>query len=293
MNWLAAHLDELAEANDWPYQPGSSGAVEPAALAALALAGHGHDAGAERARRWLLGRQAPDGSLGIDNRHATPHWPTALATLAWRCAPPKPEDLAAEYTAAMGRATAAILASAGKTHPQPADMGHDTTLVGWTWADGTHSWQEPTAMCVLALKATGAGDHPRAREGVRLLVDRLLPDGGCNYGNTSVLGQTLKPHLEPTGVTLLALAGESDPSGRLERSIAYARETAPSCRAAASLAWGLLGLAAHGQLPQSAGDWLAESYELTRRGAFLPRRTLLALAALGERCPLVSFVRRC
>jgi hypothetical protein len=147
-------------------------------------------------------------------------------------------------------------------------------------------------MCVLALKATAHGDHPRAREGVRLLIDRLLPDGGCNYGNTSVLGQTLKPHLEPTGLTLLALAGETDASGRLARSVAYAREATPKSRTAASLAFGLLGLAAHGELPISANDWLQETFKLTCRGAFLARRTLLALASLGQRCPLITLAAR-
>ena len=94
-------------------------------------------------------------------------------------------------------------------------------LVGWPWAEGTHSWVEPTALAVLALKSVGLGDHERTREAVRLLHDRLFSDGGCNYGNTVVLGQTLRPHLQPTALALLALWQEADRGGRVTRSIDY------------------------------------------------------------------------
>jgi hypothetical protein len=292
MGWLEAHLDELAQATGWPYQPGSHAAAEPAALAALTLEAHGRGDAAERARRWLADRQAPDGTLGVDDHNPAPHWPTALATLAWRLAPTREAAAEPSYFSVIDRATKSILTTAGQTLAPSANLGHDTSLVGWTWAEGTHSWQEPTAMCVLALKATGNGNHPRTREGVRLLIDRLLPEGGCNYGNTSVLGQTLKPHLEPTGLTLLALTGESDSSGRIKRSIAYARDATVQSRTAASLAFGLLGLAAHDEWPAAADDWLKETFERTHRGAFLPRRTLLTLASLGRRCPLITLAAR-
>ena len=91
----------------------------------------------------------------------------------------------------------------------------------WPWVLGTHSWIEPTAFNVLALKAAGRGEHPRTREAVRLLVDRLLPTGGCNYGNTTVLGQQLRPHLAPTGLVLLSLAGEQINDSRIAKSLAY------------------------------------------------------------------------
>jgi hypothetical protein len=292
MNWLEAHLDELAQTTGWPYQPKSSAAVEPAALAALALEAHGRGDAAERARRWLTDHQARDGTLGVDDHNPAPHWPTALAILAWRLAPAREVVAKSSYSSAIERATKSILATAGQRLPRTVDLGHDTTLVGWNWAEGTHSWQEPTAMCVLALKATGNGNHPRAREGVRLLIDRLLPEGGCNYGNTILLGQTLKPHLEPTGLTLLALVGETDTSGRLKRSIAYARDATAKSRTAASLAFGLLGLAAHDAWPAAADVWLQETFERTHRGAFLPRRTLLTLASLGRSCPLITLTAR-
>ena len=76
------------------------------------------------------------------------------------------------------------------------------------------AWLEPTAMALLALKHTGHDAHVRAREAVDLLHDRLLPNGGSNYGNTFVFGQELRPHVQPTGLALLALTGERHPDDR-------------------------------------------------------------------------------
>ena len=72
-------------------------------------------------------------------------------------------------------------------------VGHDTTLVGWPWVEGTHSWVEPTAMAILALDREGFGDHPRVAEGIRVVLNRALAHGGWNYGNTSVFGRQLRP----------------------------------------------------------------------------------------------------
>lgn len=295
MDWLTTHLDDLAKAAAWPYVPAGPGATEPAALAALALAAHDRAEAAAKARRWLLDRQQPGGALGLDERSTTPHWPTALAVLAWQAAldeQPAASD-APHCAPAVGKGVQAMLAEAGKAmQPNPRVIGHDPTIAGWTWAEGTHSWQEPTAMCVLALKAAGQSEHQRTRDGVRMLIDRLLPDGGCNYGNTTVLGQLLLPHLEPTGLALLALAGERDPSGRLAKSVAWAARAVRDSRTAASLGWGLLGLAAHDQFPTEAvPDWLAETAARTKRGAFPPRLTLLALAARGPDSPLVRMAQ--
>ena len=57
-----------------------------------------------------------------------------------------------------------------------------------------------------------------------LLLDRQLPSGGCNYGNTSVLGQMLRPHVQPTCVALLALAKEQDQGSRIAKSVSWLRK---------------------------------------------------------------------
>jgi hypothetical protein len=150
---------------------------------------------------------------------------------------------------------------------------------------GTHSWVEPTALAVLALQASEMGRHPRTVEAVRLLNDRLLDDGGCNYGNTFVLGQELRPHVQPTGLCLWALAGvQQDP--RIARSLDYLTEEVATQLATASLSYGLLGLAAHGRRPGGAETYLARAAERTLRRA--PSAYRLALLALAAGHPAVS-----
>lgn len=286
MAWLESILDELAAAREWSYAPGASAASEPTALAALAMEAHGRSEAAERARRWLADAQAPDGSVGINARQPAPHWPTALAVLAWQSAAAGRRD--SPYHLQIARALAWMQSIAGEPAvPQDPDLGHNTTLVGWPWVEGTHSWIEPTAWCLLAMKAAGRGAVPRAREAATLLIDRQLPNGGCNYGNTFVLGQELRPHLAPTGLVLLALAGETDASGRLGKSVDYVRAAIGPQTTALSLAYGALGLSAHEGLPEGVEAWLAAAAERTRRRPGpLPRLALLALAARGREGPI-------
>ena len=295
MNWLDDTLDVLTAEDGWCYQLGAEVATEPAALAALALVGHGRAAASQGPCQWLVDHQNDDGSLGITASQNEPAWPTGLAVLAWSAArgDMEPTGQPAPYSANIQRAIAWILAHQGHTLPQAEYTGHDTTLRGWPWVEGTHSWIEPTAMNLLALRATGHVDHPRAREAVVLLLDRLLSHGGCNYGNTIVLGQELVPHLEPTGLAMVALAGERDSSGRIDRSLTYLEANLSPRTTAASLAYAVLGLAAHGRMPPNIEDRLASAAEQTlRRGASPPRRALLALAALGEACPLIALSRQ-
>src|SRR5262249_10379671 len=141
-------------------------------------------------------------------------------------------------------------------------IGHDTSLIGWPWVEGTHSWLEPTALAILALAGEGLGDHPRVRDGVRLILDRAIPSGGWNYGNKAVFGRMLRPQPGPTGMALLALAGRAggQASPAVTRALDYLRGTLPAVRAAVSLGWGVLGLRAAGACPAQAQSWLAEAY---------------------------------
>jgi hypothetical protein len=193
-----------------------------------------------------------------------------------------------KYALARQRALAWMLRVEGSRIEWIDHTGHDTTIIGWPWVEGTHSWLEPTAMNVLALKHAGLADHPRTREGVRLLQDRLLESGGCNYGNTVVFKQKLLPHLEPTGVCLLALAGQPDRSGRVARSIDYLHRELSARTATASLCYGLFGLAAQNRLPAAADEWLSTASRRTlARDAATYKLALLALAALGTASPLI------
>ncbi len=161
--------------------------------------------------------------------------------------------------------------------------GHDTSIVAWPWVAETHSWIEPTAFSVLALKAVGLSDHRRVRDGVRLLLDRQLPGGGCNYGNTFVLGARLRPHILPTALSILALADEADEMGKRDRrladSIRWLRGAVQADSGALSLSWSLIALQAVGQLPDDAESrWYAALERVWRRGRAPFSLAMLTLA---------------
>ena len=108
----------------------------------------------------------------------------------------------------------------------------------------------------------------------------MLASGGCNYGNTFVFGQELRPHLQPTGIALLALAGEPDRRGRVAQAIDYLRRELSAETATASLCYGLIGLAAHDQLPPDADDMLQAAVRRTlARDRACYQLGLVALAA--------------
>ena len=288
MDSLTTILDRLSASDLCGYQPKAPATTEPTALAAMALIAHGRDRAAEPLVQRLVEMQNKNGSIGIDRLHPEPCWPTGWAALAWLAAQ-NCSIHAPEYVRANWRARSWIVSTQGDFE-QPIDaVGHDTSMRGWPWVMGTHCWVEPTAFNLLALKRCGQDKHHRAREAVNLLLNRLLDEGGCNYGNTVVFGQTLRPHLEPTGVALLALQGESDPSGRLDRTIAFLQRELSAETTTASLCYGLLGLAAQNAFPADAQQWLdATAHRTLRREPSAYKLALLALAALGPDCPLVS-----
>jgi len=284
--WTGPLLDRLTAQTAWGYRQDGPAASEPAAWAAMACLAYGRADRAAQGLAWLAKVQSADGGVGPTETEATPCWFTSLATLAWTIS--HRHDRHDRYAPHIRRAVAWSLGSRGKNMPRVPEMGHDTTIPGWAWVDDTHCWIEPTALHVLALKAAGHGHDARTRDGVRMLVDRLLPDGGCNYGNTLVLGQALRPHVQPTGITLLALAGDPIHDDRIDKSLDYLAGELSAAMATASLCYGLMGLAAHGRLPEQAGDWLevASRRSLARDPSAL-KLSLLALAALGEDCPIL------
>ncbi len=263
----------------WGYRRRTAPASEPSALAGLALlatdgsaAGPGRDA-AVGAGRWLASSRGADGSVGVTAALPAPGWPTPFAALLWAAL----GGFAAERSAATGW----LLASRGKPVPRVADdpMGHDTRLIGWPWVAETHSWVEPTAAALLALAREGQAGHPRAREGVRVLLDRAIPGGGWNLGNPVVFGTTLRPLPGPTGLALLALARVDGPSPAIAAAIAYLREALLGTLAPASMGWGLLGLRAWGAAPAWAADRLAAATE--RASSREPSTAELALLLLA------------
>jgi hypothetical protein len=285
MPWLDNLLDCLARQPVCGYHSGGGAAVEPTALAAMALAAHGRIEAAATAVDWLVRVQLPDGAVGISAMQDHPHWPTGWALLAWQSAEAHGGRLAEparrRWSAAAECALAWLLNAKGETSPRSEVFGHDTTLMGWPWVDGTHCWVEPTAIGLLALKSRGAAGHPRCREAVRLLVDRALPSGGWNYGNTVVFGTPLRPHVQPTGLALAALAREQSAAGPRRSALARLQRMVSSRTTPVSLCYALLGMARHGVWPASADAWLAAAAAraMDGGGPGYP----LALAALASR----------
>jgi hypothetical protein len=198
-----------------------------------------------RARSRLAADQLPDGRVCISPDHPEAAWPTSLAVLAWHQSPGHRENQA--------RAADFLIASSGRHWPRTADApsAHDTDIKGWPWIAGTHSWAEPTALAMLALKIAGYGGHQRVQEATRLLLDRQLPHGGWNYGNAMVFEQELRPMPLSTGLVLNALKDQTS-QATIQRSLTYLHSRVVSLPTPRSLGWSLLGLGAWRARPESS-----------------------------------------
>jgi hypothetical protein len=268
-------IDRLRSTDHCGYAPDGAWAAEPTALAALALNAHRESSTASHLVQQLANVQLPDGAVTANGEADSPAWTTSLAILAWLACDGFAEQL--------DSAIAWTLATHGKPSPKNPQIGHDPTLLGWSWAANTHSWMEPTCMFVIALKAAGLGDHARTREGVRVVADRLLPTGGSNFGSTLVLGQPTLPQVESTGLAMLALAGEANSDPRFEKSLHYLEQNINSRTTVASLCYGLIGLTAHNRRIAEAEPLLATALERElSRGASAYKLALIALAAIPD-----------
>jgi hypothetical protein len=239
--------------------------------------------------------QQPSGQVSVRAGDQSPGWPTSLAVVAWS-AFMKATD-SRDHAGHAARGIDWLLANRGKSIQRTDTFGHNSELVGWAYAEQTHSWVEPTAFAVLALKSAGHGQESAARDGISVLIDRQLPGGGLNYGNTYVLGQLLRSHVHPTGITLLALADHSSPhapreepgsrsevpaADRVVKTVAWLQRSIGPETTPLSLAWAILGLRAHGQEPKQTDEWLASAAaRVVARDRSPHKLALLALAAKG------------
>lgn len=256
-------LDRRNSQASWGYRRNSDFAVEPTSLAVIA----GSVIPLEASVRTELltdpieqieRAQQSDGSLGPAANVPKPGWPTPVVLWAW--------SLAGADARPRNRARAWLLSRHGSTFNKPpgSPLGHDTTLPGWGWADDTHSWVEPTAMSLIALRRSGVKDHYRIARGLALLHDRAIAEGGWNYGNNAVFGRSLRPKPGSTGLTLLALAGTTTETPAISRACEYLERTLPTIRSGMSLGLGILGLAAWKRRPPTCDVWLQESWQRTR-----------------------------
>ena len=276
LNWRDELIDRLAECPRCGYAATDIVASEPSTLAALALAGEGRFESCDQVAQWLERVQTADGSVGVRENERVPCWPTSLAVMVWTALRETEFD---KYANPVARGTDWILHARGVTMPRDNEPGHDPSLEAWPWVDGTHAWVEPTALHILALRAAGLHHHQRTRDAVRMLADRQLPQGGFNYGNTIVLGGVLRPHLQPTGLAVLALASEPHDRVRLSNSLTYLERNISAQTGTTSLCWSLMALAAHGRTPREVDTWLESAYERTLLRDRSPLKLALILLA--------------
>jgi len=201
---------------------------------------------AEAGLSFLSRLQSAEGGVAAWPGVGHASWPTALAALAWQAgqlgkitvAPDSPQ-----------RAIDWLLRQRGRTFTSdPRVYGHNTQLIGWPWIDDTHTWLEPTAYALMALRAADRSDHIRYHEGVQVILDRAIEGGGWNYGNRKMLGADLRPLPETTGVILVAMAGEP-PDPRLETGLRFLQDAWPRVTAPLGWAWSLLALDAWNRRP--------------------------------------------
>jgi uncharacterized protein (DUF362 family) len=216
MHALAGYLDVLCQQahpdGGWGYAPGQAAQLEPTCfgILALSLAGKQHQAVIDKARGFLAQWQGHDGSYRVAHGRPEAIWPTSLVLFTLINGAADASRREADV-AQIQKSVAFLLGIRGKV-PKSVENGElhdiDLKLTGWPWAENNFSWVEPTAWACLALRGAGQGAHPRVREGLKLLIDRAMDEGGINYGNRRILGRLTEPIPGPTALMLLAMQGE-------------------------------------------------------------------------------------
>ncbi len=244
------------------------------AIFTLVLSGHVQTS-LELSRNFLTTYQHEDGRVSIDADHPEAYWPTPLAIFAWHASPAH----ANQYR----KAVQFLLESSGEHWTKQLDspLKHDTAIRGWSWIDQTHSWVESTSMAMIALHFAGHTHHPRSEEATALLLNRQLPHGGWNYGNTEVFGNELRPSPEDTGAALSALAGRVSET-QIASSLKYLSNQVQILRTPIALGWSILGLNAWNKTPQDANDRILDTLNRGKRfGGYDTPSLCLLLAALA------------
>lgn len=198
-DWRARLLEWRNGDGGWGYAPGKRSRLEPTCFALLAVSESGSGAAAREAlEKW----PTRDGLL-VDGSDLPINYAfNAQALLAWLAMGGGTRDRFVE------RALPALVAAKGLALAPSKVVRVDSRLQAWSWIDGTFSWVEPTAWCLLALKkceAKAPSVESRVAEAERVLLDRACQGGGWNYGNAVVFATPLPAYPSTTAVALLAL----------------------------------------------------------------------------------------
>jgi hypothetical protein len=215
----------------WGYYAGKSSRLEPTCWALLALG----DADPQVLRNWPV----HDGLL-LERAGGEPNYGFhGLGMLALT-------DRRLEHAAGNGALLAAIQRVKGITLAESNINRQDNSIQGWSWIDGTFSWVEPTAWCLLALKKSRAAfpkqiEPKRIADAEALLADRCCRTGGWNYGNANMLGQELPAYIPTTAAALLSLQDRPSDDA-VVRSRGYLLREGTSEKSAVALSLAVAGL---------------------------------------------------
>lgn len=226
----------------WGYFAGKESRVEPTVYALRAV---GVD---EAGLRILAKCQESDGGLRPAVGIPGSTWVTALAI---------PVFAKAKREAELRRAARWLVETTGAEvnwlqramyFMGKAAVDQNPKLKGWPWRPGNHSWVEPTAHALVALRSiegvveAGALQF-RREQGVELLRDRRCTDLGWNYGNKRVLDEVLPSYPETTGIALVGLSAAGKAASA---ELQAAAKMFANTKGAYAKAWLSLGLRLHG-----------------------------------------------
>jgi uncharacterized protein (DUF362 family) len=292
VNQIETHLERLAGfahgEGGWGYLPNQPAHLEPTCLALLALSldPDRFRNAIEGAWRSMDATRASDGTYRLNRGRPEAAWPTALVLFT--------QSSLASSCADGDRTASALLSLHGQMPPDRdcADLiDIDYKIQGWSWAEGTFSWVEPTAWACLALSAAGHGDSRRVLEGQQLLLDRALDEGGINYGNRRVFGRLTEPQIEPTAIMLLALQ-QAERKPRITAALRYLASAALDSSDVEQLSWAKLVFDVYpdfdADIASRLDNRIAAGYQARDKESWLRpsvmREALTALALTTPRC---------
>ena len=245
----AALVATRTSTGGFPTAPGGTAEPEPTALAAIGLDDND-------ARQWLRTAQAVDGSWAVAFNPSA----TGLASLA--VGPDAVADKGLNYLVANR-------SEVTKDDPHPDARP-------WAWAPHTYGWVDPTARALLAFRVLRPSASEPIASAVTTLADRECTNGGWNYGNRSVLDQSLEPYVHPSAVAMIGLHGIDHPV--VGRGHKWLLDRWPFERGGLSLACSLVALRLLNEPTSDVSTALGEQFD---RSGFLGDNVALAWALIG------------
>ena len=277
-------LDSVQADGGWGYYAGQTSRVEPTAWATLALttATDPIKTGARRNAMARLFTAWQQGSgLLLDPGSVTPNVGfSGLGLLAMTAlGMPVSEPVSSRLRGAL------IGAKGIQLQVDNGPIKQNSRIQAWSWTDGTFSWVEPTAWCMLSLKKAALTDSAataRIGDGEAMLIDRVCQSGGWNYGNSNAFTQDLRAYVPTTALALLAMQDRRSVPA-VARSLSWLEQHALSEVSTMALSLAAVALSVFDRPTAKVIDALLRHEEKT---ASLDNAHLLALALYASTLPM-------